>query len=158
MTALKCGDRVKVFTGREEFKGKISGWDPKFPNAFFVIEDGFYSAHNDCPFHPKQLRRLKQKPKDESKPREWCGHWELNSDGFICFYPSRNGGGLIDTHMTLIEKPPGSAVVTRESLANTIYKEIGQRCTLPHNAKEAIAYDVCSLVGLPSPEGKGGKG
>ena len=53
---LKVGDRVRVFTNRKEFKGWVDLISSS--GMLSVIEDGFYSAHNDGPFHPRQCVRL----------------------------------------------------------------------------------------------------
>jgi hypothetical protein len=56
---LKIGDRVKVYC-HYPFKGKISG-SHSMANGdkyFYVTEDGFFSAHNESPFHYKQCRKL----------------------------------------------------------------------------------------------------
>lgn len=56
MSKFKIGDRVKVYCN-VPFTGKITGIDSLRGN-FFVTEDGFYSCHNDSPFHPKQCRKI----------------------------------------------------------------------------------------------------
>ena len=53
-------DRIAVYTCKEDrLTGKISGIDSR--GMIYFIEDGFYSAHNDSPFHPKQCRKLRKK-------------------------------------------------------------------------------------------------
>jgi hypothetical protein len=62
---FKEGDRVIVYyKGNLSFKGIITDLDSKY--GLSVTEDGFYSAHDDSPFHPKQCRRLVKK-KEQSK-------------------------------------------------------------------------------------------
>ncbi len=61
MTQFKIGDRVKVFpNGAMEFEGKITGKYSKEKPMYFVTEDGFYSCHNDSPFHAEQMRLIKK--------------------------------------------------------------------------------------------------
>lgn len=65
--SFAVGDRVKVHRGgRAPFKGKVEAVTGV--TSIQIIEDGFYSVHDDSPFHPRQLVRLKVKPKAKS----WC--------------------------------------------------------------------------------------
>lgn len=68
MNKFKEDDRVKVYyKGNLEFIGTVYRTDKNY--GLFIIEDGFYSCHNDSPFHPMQCRKLK---------------WPCNHDA--CFY------------------------------------------------------------------------
>jgi hypothetical protein len=62
---FKLGDRVIVYCkGNLSFKGIITDLHSKY--GLSVTEEGFYSAHDDSPFHPKQCRRLvKKKDKEQ---------------------------------------------------------------------------------------------
>ncbi len=62
MKHLQVGMRVIVKRGgRKDFRGKIDAVSGE--NSIHVIEDGFYSNHDDSPFHPCQLRILRKKVK-----------------------------------------------------------------------------------------------
>ena len=65
---VSVGDRVKVYRGgRAPFKGNVEAVTGD--TSIQIIEDGFYSVHEDAPFHPRQLTRLKpRKPKDRGLP------------------------------------------------------------------------------------------
>lgn len=63
MTKFTKGDRVRVY-GKFPFTGVITNITSY---GIYVHEDGFYSAHNDCPVHEKQCRRLKKKSSQEGK-------------------------------------------------------------------------------------------
>ncbi len=53
------GDRVKVYYyGCLDFIGVVTSVTHY---GLYITEDGFYSAHNECPFHPKQCRKLSSK-------------------------------------------------------------------------------------------------
>lgn len=65
MTKFSVGDRVRVYSNTPTFDGKVTGMLPN--GNIFVTEDGFYSCHNDSPFHPKQCRKLIKR-----KCREAC--------------------------------------------------------------------------------------
>lgn len=53
------GDRIAVYYWKGRRIGTISSITET--GMIYFIEDGFYSAHEDCPFHPKQCRRLRKK-------------------------------------------------------------------------------------------------
>lgn len=68
MSKILIGDRIKVYHGwKKPMIGKCVGVNEDGLIQF--TEDGFYSAHNDSPFHPKQCRKLNKK-----KPREIWVH------------------------------------------------------------------------------------
>jgi|GEM_PF-6595660 len=55
---FRLGDRVAVHPeGRDTFRGTIFNI---MHNKIYVIEDGFYSGHDDNPFLPSQCRKLKR--------------------------------------------------------------------------------------------------
>jgi hypothetical protein len=65
---FNVGDRVKVHRGgRAPFKGKIDAITGD--TSIQVIGDGFYSVHEDAPFHPRQLVRLRPKQVKEKGAR-----------------------------------------------------------------------------------------
>lgn len=68
---LSVGDRCRVFHRHESFKGKIDAIAKD--GSLFVIEDGFYSCHNEAPFHPEQCRRLVKKKVSATYPPRWKG-------------------------------------------------------------------------------------
>lgn len=72
MRKFKVGDRVRVRRGgRMPFDGKVSHILPEINGrcgGIGVIEDGFYSVHDESPFHPKQCRRLVKKRKMKNEP------------------------------------------------------------------------------------------
>jgi hypothetical protein len=51
------------------FKGKVEAVTGL--NSIQVIEDGFYSVHDDAPFHPRQLVRLRPKQVKGKEAREF---------------------------------------------------------------------------------------
>lgn len=59
MKPFSVGERVRVYHRNSVFNGKIDSIKPT--GEVRVIEDGFYSVHDESPFHPKQCRRLKPK-------------------------------------------------------------------------------------------------
>lgn len=76
MKKLEVGDRV--IARRDfmcDFKGEITGIffkkinfcdDPflsPYQRVCFIIEDGFYSSHDECPFYEHELTRLVKKRK-----------------------------------------------------------------------------------------------
>ena len=65
--AFAVGDRVKVLRGgRMPFVGKVDAVTEGHigkSDGIFVIEDGFYSNHEDSPFHPRQCVKLVKKIK-----------------------------------------------------------------------------------------------
>lgn len=73
---FKEGDRVAVYTNREgRITGKVEALCINRPDVVFVIEDGFYSCHNDSPFHIKQCRKLRKKVKREPR-RYWLNRYK----------------------------------------------------------------------------------
>lgn len=71
---FEVGERVRVYRGgRKPFAGTVTN-APAFGNeAVGVTEDGFYSAHDESPFHPRQLIRLK--PRQKKKQVEGRVFW-----------------------------------------------------------------------------------
>ena len=66
MSKIKAGDRVAVYGYFGRITGEvIAPYQRGKTMYFFVIEDGFYSAHNDGPFHEKQCRKLVKKRKEK---------------------------------------------------------------------------------------------
>ncbi len=59
MNEIKLGDYVRVWC-RFPFTGKVTGISDHNKNLLFVTEDGFYSCHNDAPFHRKQCELLEE--------------------------------------------------------------------------------------------------
>lgn len=60
---LSAGDRVRVRReGHKPFDGEVYAHGV-YSNRFYVIEDGFYSAHEDGPFCRCELVRLRPKRK-----------------------------------------------------------------------------------------------
>lgn len=135
MKIFKVGDRVAVYDKDIIRRGEI-------------ISVGMLCEVlcGDCSwlFHPKQLRRLKPKPKSENKvAREFWVHPQYDKKT-LTFEALANKPVHGDFYIHVTELPPGSAVVTREELA----KAWDNSGTLPAFLKH---------LGL-SPEGKGGKG
>lgn len=63
---FKIGDRVRVY-GEGVFDGIIESISDSNADYLFVVEDGFYSVHDEAPYHYKQCRRLMKKKKKEEK-------------------------------------------------------------------------------------------
>lgn len=65
---FEVGDRVAVY---HVWKGRLTGKVDAINERghLSVIEDGFYSAHEDGPFHPKQCRKLVKR----ERQRIWVG-------------------------------------------------------------------------------------
>jgi hypothetical protein len=65
-TKIIPGDRVAVYGYFGRITGKVSDTNQRGKTMyFFVIEDGFYNAHNDGPFHEKQCRKLIKKRREK---------------------------------------------------------------------------------------------
>lgn len=139
---LKIGDRIRVYH-RSVFTGKV---DTISPDGYIgVIEDGFYSQHDESPFHPKQLRRLKpRKPKGR---REWkAGTFSQTNQGIT------SGNLYVVDHIRppdfgaiLVELNAEEIIVDREKLAKAwdVNKGIPTRKYAPE-----LFEDFCKALGL----------
>lgn len=103
---LQPGDRVRVVHGTRSFTGKVSSFAMTYADRegvfHHVIEDGFYSAHEDGPFHRRQCVRLVKR-----KAREWEGRMAygyFSAGRVLAFVPDKHPEGLFaGTRVTLRE-------------------------------------------------------
>jgi hypothetical protein len=66
MSKFKVGDRVAVYGYFGRIKGKVDYIEYTISGRYlYVIEDGFYSCHDDGPFHIKQCRKRVKKKKNK---------------------------------------------------------------------------------------------
>ena len=61
---LEVGDRVAVYSRYQRLIGVVK--EVTVQGLICFAEDGFYSLHEDSPFHPKQCRKLVKRER-----REW---------------------------------------------------------------------------------------
>lgn len=90
---FRLGDRVAVHReGRDAFRGTIFNI---VNGKLSVIEDGFYSAHDDSPFLPSQCRKLvKRRKRDALSRSEYCEHSGVELSKFKCDACHDKGGFL----------------------------------------------------------------
>lgn len=157
------GDRVAVYEYVHEYGENHPGHAKRSIWKINAFKGGLvFCAKEDSLnlswFHIKQLRRLKSKPKAESKPpREWTGIWQYDDGGFVGFFPeckeTERSEIANQGKMTLTELPPRSAVVTRESLAAKW--DIIAKAESLASADNSYAFNAfCKALNLPSPKDK----
>lgn len=93
LNKFRLGDRVAVHReGRDAFRGTIFNI---VNGKLSVIEDGFYSAHDDSPFLPSQCRKLvKRRKRDKASRSEYCAHSGVELSKFKCEVCHDKGGFL----------------------------------------------------------------
>lgn len=76
---FKAGDRIRVYRGgRSPIEGTVTYISPLLGIGF--TEDGFYSAHDESPFHPRQCELISRPQKTEKK-KVWVAAWDKNPNG-----------------------------------------------------------------------------
>lgn len=134
----KVGDRVAVYNDAARETGKIR----QIFKASIDVTLGSGCFGN---YHPKQLRRLKPRPKEPAGAREfWILDGPEKGTYPTCYRSEPIWGGKTDpTVVHVIEKLPNTVTVSREDLA----KAWDIQGNTPHEI--SILFEgVCKALGL----------
>lgn len=149
---FEAGERCKVYTSREKFKGKIDAVDPN--GNLHVIEDGFYSCHEDSPFHPRQCVKLRSRKAEDA--REPIVRWLTEDESKIA--RERNAWVYLSKEeyiggTRIVECPETSRVVSREDLAKAWDGEFAAHTnstiTVDKADKSGFFLSFCQALGFP---------
>ena len=158
---LQAGDRVRVFH-RNVITGKVDTISPD--GHIGVIEDGFYSQHDESPFHPRQCVRLKKKeaPKQQDRVERIRARVEFDEQDRAlvrCTVFDRKGSQLFPSETTvygnslsgacLSEIHPGELIISRKELIEAFAQAY---CTPINKNKELDSHIGMAIVNKLFPE------
>ena len=81
MTKFKVGDRVAIYCDSGRATGTVTGAGPDDCDGYNIVKvkNDFYN--DEFIYHPKQLRKLKPKPKQPEAPEEVWVNWYHGYEG-----------------------------------------------------------------------------